>query len=120
MGWVVKATSRPLYPGKESVPIVQEAGWASGPVWTGEENLAPTGIRSPDRPASIESLYRLRYLGPIYIYIYIYIYVYIYTYIHIYIYVYATTVYTSYICARVNAFFPTYGHRYDVLFALYF
>jgi hypothetical protein len=24
--------------------------WASGPVWTGAENLAPTGIRSPDRP----------------------------------------------------------------------
>jgi len=28
-------------PGKDSVPIVQEAGWASGPVWTGAENLAP-------------------------------------------------------------------------------
>jgi len=27
------------------------------------ENLAPTGIRSPDRPARSESLYRLRYLG---------------------------------------------------------
>jgi hypothetical protein len=24
---------------------------APGPVWTGAENLAPTGIRSPDRPA---------------------------------------------------------------------
>ena len=31
-------------PGKDPVPIVQEAGWASGPVWTGAENLAPTGI----------------------------------------------------------------------------
>jgi hypothetical protein len=28
------------------------------------ENLAPTGIRSPDRPTRSESLYRLRYLGP--------------------------------------------------------
>ena len=26
------------------VPIVQEAGWASGPVWTGAENLAPPGF----------------------------------------------------------------------------
>jgi len=26
------------------VPIVQEAGWASGPVWTGAENLAPSGL----------------------------------------------------------------------------
>jgi hypothetical protein len=38
-----------LAPGKDPVPIVQEAGWASGPVWTGAENLAPTGIRSPAR-----------------------------------------------------------------------
>jgi hypothetical protein len=38
-----------LYPGKDPVPIVQEAGWATGPVWTGAENLATTGIRSPDR-----------------------------------------------------------------------
>ena len=51
-------------PGKDSVPIVLEAGWAPGPVWTCAENLAPTGIRSPDRPDSSESLYRLRYPGP--------------------------------------------------------
>jgi hypothetical protein len=31
-----------------------------GSVWTGAENLAPTGIRSPDRPARSQSLYRLR------------------------------------------------------------
>jgi hypothetical protein len=37
------------------------AGWAPGPVWTGAENLARTGIRSPDRPARNQSLYRLRY-----------------------------------------------------------
>ena len=42
---------RSLSPGKDTVPIVQEAGWAPGPVWTGAENLAPTGIRSSDRPA---------------------------------------------------------------------
>ena len=39
-------------PGKDPVPLVQEAGWAPGPVWIVAENLAPTGIRSPDRPAS--------------------------------------------------------------------
>jgi hypothetical protein len=50
-----------LYPGEEPVPIVQEAGWAPGPVWTGAENLAPSGIRSPDRPARIQSLYQLSY-----------------------------------------------------------
>ena len=52
---------RSLPSGKEPVPIVQEARWAPGPVWTGAENLAPTGIRSPDRPARIQSLYRVRY-----------------------------------------------------------
>jgi len=33
-----------LTPGKEPVPIVQEAGWASEPVWTGAKNLAPLGF----------------------------------------------------------------------------
>ena len=33
-----------LPPGKNLVPIVQEAGWAPGPVWTGAENLAPPGF----------------------------------------------------------------------------
>ena len=51
-------------PGKDPVPIVNEAGWAPGPVWIGAENLAPTGIRSLDLPARSESLYRLRYPAP--------------------------------------------------------
>ena len=60
----VSVTPRPLStPGKDLVRIVQEAGWAPGPVWTGVENLAPTGIRSPDRPARSQSLYRLSYLA---------------------------------------------------------
>jgi len=61
-GWGVSVTPPPLFtPGKDPVPIAQEAGWAPGPVWTGVENLAPTGIPSPDRPARNQSLYRLRY-----------------------------------------------------------
>jgi hypothetical protein len=51
-------------PGKDSVPIVWEAGWAPGPVWAGAENLAPAGIQSPYHPACNESLYWLRYPGP--------------------------------------------------------
>ena len=35
--------------------------WAPGPVWSGAENLASTRIRSPDRPARSQSLYRLSY-----------------------------------------------------------
>jgi hypothetical protein len=34
---------------------------APGPVWIGAENLAPTGIRFPDRPARSQSLYQLSY-----------------------------------------------------------
>jgi len=49
-------------------PIVQEAGWASGPVWTGVEKvqfLTDTGVRTPNRPARSEPLYRLRHPGPL-------------------------------------------------------
>jgi len=35
-GWVVSSTSRPHFtPGKDPVPILQDTGWAPGPVWTG-------------------------------------------------------------------------------------
>ena len=37
-------------PGKEPVPIVQEAGWAAGPVWTGGKSR-PHRDSIPDRPA---------------------------------------------------------------------
>ena len=43
-------------PGKDLGPILQEAGWVSKPVWISVENLAPTGIRSPDLPTLSESL----------------------------------------------------------------
>jgi hypothetical protein len=52
-------------PGKDPAPIVQEAGWAPGQVWICMENLASTGIRSPDLPVRSESLYRLSYSGPL-------------------------------------------------------
>jgi hypothetical protein len=48
-------------PRKDPVPIVQETGWTTGPVWTGAENLAPIGIRSADRPARSQSLHQLSY-----------------------------------------------------------
>jgi len=39
---MVSFTHRPHpTPGKDPVPIVQETGWSSGPVWTSAENLAP-------------------------------------------------------------------------------
>ena len=49
----VSVTPRALLtPGKDPVPIVQKAGWAPGPVWTGAENLAPhrDSIPGPSLP----------------------------------------------------------------------
>ena len=49
-GGVVTSTPRSYFTsGKEQVTIVQEAGWAPGPIWTGGRSR-PTGIRYPDRP----------------------------------------------------------------------
>ena len=57
MGWVVNVMSRPIYPQeRDSVPNVQDAGWAPGTVWTGAENLTHTGIRSSDRPTHSKPL----------------------------------------------------------------
>ena len=64
MGWWSTPSLCRFTPRNDPVPIVQEAGWASGPVWTSVENLASTGIRSPERLARSESLYRLSYPGP--------------------------------------------------------
>jgi hypothetical protein len=43
---IVWSASRPgrFTPGKDPVPIVQEAGWAPEPVWIGAENLASPGF----------------------------------------------------------------------------
>ena len=60
-GWVVSSTPRPHFtPGKDLVPILQEAGWAPGPVWTGG-NSRPHRDSIPHRPARSQSLCRLSY-----------------------------------------------------------
>ena len=65
-GWVLHATPRPLYPRENTrYPLYSRLGGLQGSVWTGAENLAPTGIRSPDLTARSETLYRLSYPGPI-------------------------------------------------------
>ena len=53
-----------LPPGKARYPLYRRLGRPPGRVWTGAENLAFSGIRSPDRPPRSESLYGLRYPGP--------------------------------------------------------
>ena len=46
--------------GKDPVPILQEAGWAPGPVWMGGKSR-PHRDSIPDRPAHSQSLYRMSY-----------------------------------------------------------
>jgi len=60
-GWLVSSTLRPHFtPGKDTVPILQEAVGASGPVWTGGKSR-PHRDSIPDRPARSQSLHRLSY-----------------------------------------------------------
>ena len=60
-GWVVRSTPRPHFtPGKDPVSIVQEVGWAPGPVWTGG-TTRPHRDSFPNPPARSQSLYRLSY-----------------------------------------------------------
>ena len=60
-GWEVSSTPRPhSTPGKDPVPILQEVGWAPGPVWTGGKSRPHRGS-IPDRPVRSQSLYRLSY-----------------------------------------------------------
>ena len=61
---MANAKPLPLRPQeRDPVPFVrvQEAGSVSGPVWMGAEILASTGIRTLNRPARSESLFRLSY-----------------------------------------------------------
>jgi len=79
---VVSSTLRPHFtPGKDPTSILQEAGWAPGPVWT-DGKSRPHRDSIQDRPARSQSLYRL---SSIYIYIYIYTYMCTHTHTHIYI-----------------------------------
>jgi len=60
-GWMVSSTPRPHFtPGKDPVPILQEAGWGPGPVWTGGKSRTHRDS-IPDRPAHHRLLYRLSY-----------------------------------------------------------
>ena len=53
--WSAARPGRTLPPGKEPVPILQEARWGTGPVWTGGKSR-PHRDSIPDRPARSQSL----------------------------------------------------------------
>ena len=80
-GRVVSSTPRQHFtPGKDPVPIVQEAGWVPEPVWTGGKSR-PHRDSIPDRPGHSQSLYRLGYRARVCVCVCICMYVCIYIYI---------------------------------------
>jgi len=117
------STPRPcrFTPGKEPVPIVQEAEWAPWPFWTGAEKLASNGIRSRIiKPvasrhadwaipahyylvAKVIHIHFLRSHKCVCVYIYIYIYIqYTHRVICVYIYIYYIYTHThTFVTARV-------------------
>jgi len=65
MGWVVNATPRLLYAGKETrYTLYRSLGGPQGRSGRVRKISPPTAIRCPDRPARSESLQRLSYPGP--------------------------------------------------------
>jgi len=58
--WSAARPGRTLPPGKTRYPFYRRLGVPQGRSGR-TENLVPTGIRSPDRPARSQSLYRLSY-----------------------------------------------------------
>ena len=51
-----------LHPGKDPVPVLQEAGWTPELVWTGGISR-PNRDSIPDRPARSKSLTEVTYFG---------------------------------------------------------
>ena len=61
-GWGVSVTPRPYFtPGKTRYPLYRRLGGPQGRSGEVGKSCPPTGIRSPDRPARSQSLYRLSY-----------------------------------------------------------
>ena len=61
------ATPRTAYPlGKTRYTLCRKLGEPQGRSGRVRKISPPTGIRFPDRPARSESLYRLRYLRPLF------------------------------------------------------
>jgi len=58
--WSAARPGRTLPPRKDLVPILQEAEWAPGPVWTGRKSR-PHRYSIPDHQGGSQLLYRLSY-----------------------------------------------------------
>jgi len=61
--WSAARPGRTLRPGKDPVPILQGAGWAPGPVWTGGKSR-PHRDSVPEPPARISVAISTELPGP--------------------------------------------------------
>ena len=67
--WVVSSTPQPHFTfGKDPVPILQEAGWVPGPVWTGGKSR-PQRDSIPGRPARSSVATPTKLPCPLFIYV---------------------------------------------------
>jgi hypothetical protein len=61
-GWGVSSTPRLHFtPGKDPVPILQQAGWAPGPVWTGVKSRPYRNSIPDDVKNVLQSKYQILY-----------------------------------------------------------
>ena len=75
---MVSSTPRPLFThGVDPVPILQEAGWAPGPIWTGGKSR-PHWDSIPDCPANSQSVHRQSYSAHVNVRVCVCVYIYIY------------------------------------------
>jgi hypothetical protein len=107
---VASRTPRPPFtPGKDPVPILQEVGWAPGPVWTGGKSR-PHRYSIPDRPPLSHPLSRPRYPAPPHTHTHTHTHIYIY--IHTYIFV--KNMHVQYnICICVCIYIYIYMYKWE-------
>jgi hypothetical protein len=105
---VVSTTPRPLYPQERP-----GTHWTGG--WVGPraglklcDKSRPTWIRSPDRPARSQSLYRMSSPGPIF-YVLLYIMYYILHVTHYIVYFIAFVAFQNSTAEKIQFFFPARG-----------
>ena len=66
--WSAARPGRTLPPGKDPVPILQEAGWAPGPVWACGKSC-PHRDSILDRPPRSSVAIPTELPGPLYVYV---------------------------------------------------
>jgi len=107
--WVFISTPRPHFTlGKDPVSILQEAGWAPGPVWMGKKSC-PYWDSILDPLTRSQSLYQLSYPSHTHTHTHVYVYIYIYIYIYIHMQYIHTHKFDTKLLQNVSCLFITHN-----------